>query len=161
MNNDNRNFVVKELVSLIEAGNAHASFEQSVAEVSIDLITVVPEHLPYSIWQMTEHMRIAQWDIVEFCLGSDHPLLKWPDDYWPAAGEEIGKDKWEITLESIRKDRERFIDLLKDEKNDLYHPFAHGEGQSLFREAVVIADHNSYHIGQLVLLRRLLGDWKW
>jgi len=160
MSNDNRKFIVKELIALIEGGGAHASFEKSVAGVSMDLITVVPDGLPYSIWQLTEHMRITQWDIVEFCLNADHQSPKWPDEYWPAAGEEIGKDKWEATLESLRKDRERFFDLLKDEEKDLYQPFDYGDGQSLFREALLIADHNSYHMGELIVLRRLLGDWK-
>jgi hypothetical protein len=160
MSNDNRKFVVEELITLIEEGNAHASFENAVEGISMDLINVVPDHLPYNIWQLAEHMRITQWDIVEFCLGPDHQSPKWPDEYWPAAGQDIGKDRWEATLNAIRKDRERFLDLLRDEERDLYTPFIYGDGQSLFREALLIADHNSYHTGEIIVIRRLLGNWK-
>ena len=160
MSIDNRKFIAEELISLIEKGNAHASFEDSVAGMSIDLLTTVPEGLPYSVWGLAEHMRITQWDILKFSSGPGHESPKWPDEYWPAVDEKITQEKWEATLESIRKDREEFFELLKDEKTDLYTPFAYGDGQSLFREALLIADHNSYHTGEIIILRRLLNDWK-
>jgi len=160
MNSDNRKFIVEELTRLIEKGNAHASFDDAVAGISIDLVGVVPEHLPYGVWHMAEHLRIAQWDILEFCLGQDYQPMKWPDDYWPEVGPEVSKEQWEATLSGFRKDRQRFLDLLKDESRDLYAPFEHGDGQSLFREALLIADHNAYHVGEIIVIRRLLGDWK-
>jgi len=157
---DNRDFIVEELIGLISSGNAHASFEDVVKGVSMDLLTVVPGDLPYGIWQLAEHIRITQWDIVEFCLGPDHESPKWPDEYWPAVGEKVTKVHWEATLAGIRKDRERFFDLLRDESKDLYAPFSYGDGQSIFREALLIADHNSYHCGEIIVVRRLLNDWK-
>jgi hypothetical protein len=160
MSEDNRKFIVEELVALIEKGNAHASFEDAVAGVSMDLIGVVPDRLPYGIWHMAEHLRIAQRDILEFCQGPDYQPMNWPDDYWPETGKDVSKEQWEATLAGFREDRQKFIDLLKDESRDLYAPFAHGDGQTLFREALLIADHNAYHVGEIIVIRRLLGDWK-
>jgi len=160
MSTDNRKFIADELISLIEKGNAHASFEDSVAGMSIDLLTTVPEGLPYSVWGLTEHIRITQWDILKFSSGPGHVSPKWPDEYWPPVDEKITQEKWEATLKNIRKDREEFFELLRDEKTDLYTPFPYGDGQSLFREALLIADHNSYHSGEIIILRRLLNDWK-
>ena len=160
MNRDHREFIVKELISLIEKGNAHASFEDAVEGISMDLIAAVPDRLPYGVWHMAEHLRITQWDILEFCLGPGHVSPKWPDEYWPAVGPEVAKEQWQATLSGFRKDRQRFLDLLKDESRDLYAPFEYGDGQSLFREALLLADHNSYHVGEIIVIRRLLGDWK-
>ncbi|MET1053831.1 MAG: DinB family protein [Pedobacter sp.] len=160
MSNDNRKFIVDELSALIEKGNAHASFEDAVKGISMDLIGVVPDRLPYGVWHMAEHLRITQWDILEFCLGPDHESPKWPDEYWPEVGREVSKETWDATISGFRKDRQRFLDLLKDESRDLYAPFAYGDGQSLFREALLLADHNSYHVGEIIVIRRLLGDWK-
>ena len=160
MSNESRKTIVEELTSLISKGNAHASFEDAVAGISMDLLTVVPDRLPYSIWQLAEHIRIVQWDIVEFCLHEDHQSPKWPDEYWPAAVDQIEKEQWESILNDISRDRQRFFDLLKDEKNDLYKPFPYGDGQNIFREALLIADHNAYHTGEIIIIRRLLNDWK-
>ena len=157
---DNRKIIVDELTALIEKGNAHASFEDAVAGVSLDLIAKVPEGLPYGIWHMAEHLRIAQWDILEFCLGPNHESPKWPDEYWPEVGEEVTKEQWEATVSAFKRDRASFLELLKDEKRDLFAPFEYGDGQSLFREALLLADHNSYHLGEIIVIRRLLGDWK-
>ncbi|HEY0176657.1 MAG TPA: DinB family protein [Pedobacter sp.] len=160
MNKDNRKVVVEELISLISKGNAHASFEDAVAGVSMDLLTVVPDRLPYNIWQLAEHIRIAQWDIVEFCLDPNHKSPKWPDEYWPSADSKADKKKWEATLAGISKDRERFFDLLRDERRDLYETFSYGDGQCIFREALLLADHTAYHTGEIIVIRRLLNDWK-
>jgi len=157
---ENRRFIVEELINLIGKGNAHASFEDAVADIALENIHKVPENLPYNIWQLAEHIRIAQWDILEFCKGPNHESPKWPDEYWPAADETVGTEKWEATLKAIKKDREEFFALLRDEKNDLKLPFDYGDGQTLFREALLIADHNAYHVGEIIIIRRLLKDWK-
>jgi len=156
----NRGIVVVELISLIDKGNAHASFEEAIEGVSLALLTEVPAGLPYSIWQLVEHIRITQLDIVEFCLNSNHQSPVWPDQYWPAAVEMVTKDQWENSLIQIKKDRERFFEILKDQEIDLYTPFDYGNGQSVFREALLIADHNAYHVGEIIVIRRLLKDWK-
>lgn len=160
MEKENRKTIVTELVNLISHGSAHASFEDTVKGVSMDLLTVIPENLPYSIWQLTEHIRITQWDMLEFCKGPDHQSPKWPDEYWPAANEKVSLEKWEKTLAAVRTDREAFVGLLKDENNELYTPFSYGDGQSLFHEALQLADHTSYHLGEIIVVRRLLKDWK-
>lgn len=160
MSEQNRGIIILELISLIDKGNAHASFEDAVKEIPLELLTKAPNSLPYSIWQLVEHIRITQWDIVEFCSNPDHESPKWPDEYWPAAVETVTKEEWENSLAEIKKDRERFFDLLKDQDIDLYAPFDYGDGQSLFREALLIADHNAYHVGEIIVIRRLLHNWK-
>ncbi|WP_256013082.1 DinB family protein [Desertivirga xinjiangensis] len=149
-----------ELIELMTKGNAHMSFEEAIADIPPHLRLVTPDKLPYSIWSLVEHIRITQWDIVEFCSSADHVSPKWPDEYWPAPLETLTDSAWENSIDQIISDRERFFELLKDERNNLFHPFEYGTGQHLFREATLIADHASYHIGQIILIRRLLNNWK-
>lgn len=161
MDDKNRKIIVDELVSLINKGNAHAAFEDTVENVSLDLLNKMPDGLPYSVWQMTEHIRITQWDIVEFCIDANHKSPKWPEEYWPEKEEiKITEEQWQNSLKQIAADRKRFIDLLNDPATDLYTPFPHGSGQNLLREALLIADHTSYHTGQIIVIRRLLNDWE-
>ena len=161
MEDKNRKIIVDELVSLINKGNAHAAFEDTVENVSLDLLNKMPDGLPYSVWQMTEHIRITQWDIVEFCIDANHKSPKWPEEYWPEKEEiKITEEQWQNSLKQIAADRKRFIDLLNDPATDLYTPFPHGSGQNLLREALLIADHTSYHTGQIIVIRRLLNDWE-
>lgn len=159
MSEQNRGIIVVELVSLIGKGNAHVSLEDALKGISMDLVTKVPEGLPYSIWQLVEHIRIAQWDIVEFCLDGNHKSPVWPDEYWPDAAEKVTSTQWEESLAKIEEDRERFFEILKDQERDLYLPFEYGDGQNLFREALLIADHNAYHVGEILIIRRLLKNW--
>ncbi|WP_118976846.1 DinB family protein [Taibaiella koreensis] len=156
---EQRNTLIRELVFLLEKGNAHASFEDAIAGVPAELRSVRPDTLPYSIWELAEHIRITQWDIVEFCLSDKHQSPKWPDEYWPGAKEKISDEDWEKTGQQVTKDRERFVALLQAKEADLYTPFAHGDGQNLLREALLIADHTAYHTGQILVVRRLLGCW--
>jgi hypothetical protein len=155
-----RKTLVNELIFLLEKGNAHATFEDIVSDIPLSLLTVTPENLPYNIWQLVEHIRITQWDILEFCRSAKHVSPKWPDEYWPAPIEKISKTQWEHTLSEIKRDRTQFIGLLKDESNSLTEPIAHGDGQTLLREALLIADHNAYHFGEILVLRRLLHCWE-
>ena len=157
--NDNT-ALVKELTDLILKGNAHAALEDAVADIPLKDLTVVPADLPYNIWQLTEHIRITQWDIVEFCLDPDHKSPKWPDEYWVKPTAEVTKDQWEESIEQIKADRERFLDLLQAKDTDLFTPLPQGSGQNILREALLIADHTSYHLGELIVLRRLLHNWK-
>lgn len=159
-NKKNREIVVEELIALISKGNAHVSFEEAVSGVDLELLTVVPDKLPYSIWQLIEHIRIAQWDIIEFCLSGDHESPEWPAAFWPDAVAAVKKEDFEKSLQQISEDRIRFFELLKDPSKDLYQPFTYGDGQNLFREALLIADHTAYHVGEVIIIRRLLGNWK-
>jgi hypothetical protein len=152
-------FVIKELEEVIRKGNAHASFDEAVKGIRPDLIGVVPEGLPYSLWQLIEHIRITQWDILEFSRDPDHKSPKWPDGYWPKEPAPAHPGDLKKSVEQMDADRKAFIGLLHAAGEEIYTPFAYGDGQSLFREALLIADHTSYHTGEIIILRRLLKDW--
>lgn len=152
-------FVIKELEAVIKKGNAHASFDEAVKGIKPDLIGVAPDGLPYSLWQLIDHIRITQWDILEFSRDPHHKSPKWPDDYWPKEKVPAHPGDVRKSIEQMAADREAFIGLLHDAAEEIYTPFTHGDGQSLFREALLIADHTSYHTGQIILVRRLLKNW--
>lgn len=156
-----RKKIVDELIQLIKTGNAHVPFDDAIDRLPKELRVRTPEGLPYNVWQLVEHIRIAQWDIVEFCISADHRSPAWPSGYWPAeAGNDIDDETWMASIQQIRADRQRFIDLLSDASQDLLKPLDHGTGQSLFREALLIADHAAYHTGQIIAVRRLLDNWE-
>jgi uncharacterized damage-inducible protein DinB len=155
---DQHKTLITELIKLLEGGTAHASFDDAIEGLSPELRGAVPDQLPYSIWQLVEHIRIAQWDMLEFSKGEKHVSPPWPDGYWVAETEPEDEEKWEKSTQQISDDRDEFIALLKSE--DIYKTIAHGDGQSLLREALQIADHNAYHTAQIILIRRLLGDWE-
>lgn len=147
------------LIELLNGGKAHVTFDQVIADFPLDRIGVRPEGLGHSAWELLEHMRIAQNDILEFSRSADYVSPKWPEGYWPDSPNPQNKDQWQASVKSFRQDLAAFEDLLKDPKSDLYRPFPWGDGQNLLREALLIADHNSYHLGQLLLVRRVLGAW--
>jgi len=153
----------QQLKALLDGGQAHATFDQAVKDMPAKLQGAVPHGLPYSAWQLLEHLRLAQRDILDFSRNDDgsYRELKWPDDYWPKKPEPPNADAWQKSIDQIRKDRTAFEALLDsvDDPN-LIRPFPWGDGQNLLREALLIADHEAYHVGELVLLRRLLGAWK-
>jgi len=150
-------FLRSELDRLLAGKGAHADFETAVADFPEELRTVKPEGAPHSAWDLLEHLRIAQRDMLEYCRNPKHVSPEWPAGYWPAASSPVG---WEQSVKDFRKDLGEMRKLVADPKSDLFAPFAHGEGQTLLREALQLADHNAYHIGELVFLRRLLGAWK-
>ena len=152
--------IVKQLKDLLLAGNAHVSLNNAFKDVPEKIRGMVPDKLPYSIWQLAEHIRIAQRDILEFSRNPRHISPKWPEGYWPKENAPKDDAAWKNCIVQIKKDREAFIELLEDIEVDLYKPFPHGEGQNLLREALLIADHNSYHVGEIIAIRRMLGDWK-
>ena len=160
MNTGNTKEVIKQLKDLLLAGNAHVSLNNAFKDVPENIRGIVPDKLPYSIWQLAEHIRIAQWDILEFSHNPRHVSPKWPEGYWPKETAPKDEEAWKNCIIRIKKDREAFIALLEDPEVDLYKPFAHGDGQNLLREALLIADHNSFHVGEVIAIRRLLGDWK-
>ncbi|GAB2693691.1 DinB family protein [Mucilaginibacter koreensis] len=155
---DNEQFLIDELIKLLEGGGAHATLDDALSGIPDTAIGQRPYHLPYSIWQLAEHIRIAQWDMLEFCKDANHKSPKWPDDYWPKEAEPADQSAFAKTVAQIGKDREEFIALLKS--GDLYHKLPHGEGQTLLREALQMADHNAYHTAEIIVIRRLLNCWK-
>lgn len=155
---DQHKILIAELIKLLEGGTAHASFDDAIVGLAPELRGVVPDQLPYSVWQLIEHIRIAQWDMLEFSKSEKHISPAWPDGYWVEETAPADEETWEKSLQKISDDRDEFIDLLKNE--DIYKALPHGDGQSILREALQIADHNAYHTGQIILVRRLLGDWE-
>ena len=159
MDQQTREALVAQLTQLLTAGNAHATFEQAVADLPAPLRNQAVPDVPYTIWHLVEHVRIAQWDIVEFCLDPAHESPKWPEGYWPDKSLAVDEAGWQAALAQIQHDRQRFIALLENPTTDLFQPLPHGDGQNLLREALLIADHTSYHTGEIVLVRRLLHAW--
>jgi len=151
--------VREQLVAVLRGGNAHATLDQAVEDFPTKLRGVKPEGAPHSPWQLLEHMRIAQWDILEFSRNPKHVSPAWPEGYWPKTEKPPTADAWTKSVASFKKDLKAMQKLVEDPKTDLYARLPHGTGQSILREALLVADHNAYHIGQLVLLRRLLGAW--
>jgi DinB superfamily len=150
-----------QLVALLDGGQAHATFEDAVADFPVKLRGVVPDGLPYSAWQIVEHIRIAQKDILDFSApptGGYH-AMKWPEAYWPKDAAPASAEAWDRSVAAVQADREKFKALILKPGADLAKPFLWGTGQNLLREALLIADHNAYHVGELIVLRRLLGAW--
>lgn len=153
----------KQLKSLLDGGQAHATFDEAVKDFPVKLRGVVQEGLPYSGWQILEHIRLAQRDILEFSSNTDgsYKGKKWPEEYWPKAAAPESEEAWEQSIAQVRKDREAFEKLLMaGDDAELVKPFAWGDGQNLLRQALLIADHDAYHVGEMVIVRRLLGAWK-
>jgi hypothetical protein len=151
----------KQLIDLLHGGQAHATFDDAVKDLPAKLRGTVPPNLPYSAWQLLEHLRISQRDILNFSApptGGYHPI-QWPEDYWPKSPEPSTPHAWDQSIATIHSDLKHFIALIEDPKADLYKPFRWGDGQNLLREALLVADHAAYHLGELIVLRRLLGAW--
>jgi len=152
------NILRKQLIEILDNSNAHANLESALEGLPANLRGQSVHNLPYTIWSILKHIEIAQDDIVDFSTNSDYKSKSWPDDYWPESTAPRDAMEWDDTFQKIKSDRKRMIELIQKGEY-LYVPFKHGNGQNLLREILLIADHNAYHIGQLVVLRRLLGDW--
>jgi hypothetical protein len=145
---------------LLDGGNAHLDFDSAVGGLPARFYGAKPPNVPHSPWRLVEHMRIAQWDILEFCRNPKHVSPGWPDGYWPTHDAPPDERAWNRSLKDFRADLAAMRDLVSDPRADLLKPLPHGEGQTLLREALLVADHNAYHVGQLVVVRRALGAWK-
>jgi DinB superfamily len=150
----------EQLQKVLSWDEAHADWKTSVDGLSKSERGLRPPGAPHSAWELLEHMRIAQWDILNFCLDPKHVSPAWPSGYWPKTPNPPSDAAWKQSVESFLKDNEAMGNLVMDSKQDLLAPIAHGSGQTIFRQVLLLADHNSYHLGQFVLVRRLLGDWK-
>ena len=153
--------LVVQLVSLLDGGQAHATFEQAVDKFPAELRGTVPQHLPYSAWQLLEHMRIALNDILLFSANYDgsYKSPKWPDGYWTEAAAPPSDAAWANSIHQVHADLLEFKKLLQSGQADIFAAFPWGDGQNLLREALLIADHNAYHVGEMIVLRRLFGAW--
>jgi hypothetical protein len=150
----------KELDRLLSGQGAHADFDTAVTDFPAELRGVKPEGAAHSAWQVLEHLRIAQWDMLEFSRDAKHVSPEWPEGYWPKNAAPDSADAWDKSVTAFHRDLAAMRKLVADPKSDLFTPFAHGDGQTLLREAIQMADHNAYHVGELILLRRMLGSWK-
>jgi hypothetical protein len=149
------------LVALLDGGQAHATFAEAVADFPVELRGVVPKGAAHSAWQVVEHIRIAQRDILDFSAPptGGYQAMEWPADYWPKEAKPAAV-AWEQSVAAVKADCDKFKALIVKPGTDLAKPFRWGTGQNLMREALLIADHNAYHVGELIVLRRLLGAWK-
>lgn len=155
--NEADRLVRKQLAAMISGGHAHITFEDAVHGFPLDRIGERPPEMPHSAWELLEHLRIAQHDIVEFSRSGEHQSPKWPEGYWPAAPAPGDPAEWDHSVRNFLKDRARFEEMLSDPARDLLAAFPWGDGQTLLREALLIMDHNSYHLGQLMLVKKLLA----
>src|SRR5487761_333246 len=148
-----------ELARLLSGQGAHADFEAAVKDFPTNLRGAKPAGAPHTAWELLEHLRIAQWDILEFSRDAKHVSPQFPEGYWPVSEAPPSADAWDKSVAAVERDLGEMKKLVSNPETDLFAPIAHGKGQTILREALLIADHNAYHLGQMVLLRRLLGAW--
>ena len=150
----------QHLLELLNGGHAHAEFDTAVRNLPAALRGKRPNGAEHSPWEILEHLRIAQGDILEFSRDPGHQSPAWPSGYWPATPEPPDDKAWDKSVRAFRRDLKAMSDLVQNPATDLFARIPHGNGQTILREALLIADHNAYHLGELVLLRRLLGAWR-
>jgi len=148
-----------QLARALDWEDAHAGFQTAVRGWPVALRGKVPRGAEHSAWQELEHLRLAQRDIYEFCVDSRYRARKWPDDYWPRLAAPPSAGAWTSSVAAFKRDLKAVRRLALDPRTPLFEPIAHGDGQTILRELLLVIDHNAYHVGQLVLLRRMLGAW--
>jgi hypothetical protein len=146
----------EHLLYLLKDGGAHMDFDSAIKDLPAHLRGKRPEGGKHSPWELLEHMRIAQWDILEFIRNSDHKSPEFPDGYWPKNPAPPDEKAWDKAVKAFRADHKAIVELTADKSTDLFAKIPHGDGQTVLREILLIADHNAYHLGQLVLVRNLL-----
>lgn len=150
----------EHLIQLLTGSHAHADFNAAVKDMPVELQGKRPKGADHSPWELLEHLRIAQWDILEYSRNAKHQSPEWPGGYWPSTAVPPDEHAWEKSVRAFRRDLKALCDLVADPATDLYAKIPHGDGQTILREALLTADHNAYHLGQLILARKLLGAWK-
>jgi hypothetical protein len=150
----------QHLLELLNGGHAHADFDTAVRNLPLALRGKRPKGSEHSPWEILEHLRIAQGDILEFARDPGHQSPDWPSGYWPATPAPPDEKSWDKSMRAFRRDLKAMGDLVRNPATDLFARIPHGNGQTVLREALLVADHNAYHLGELVLLRRLLGAWR-
>jgi hypothetical protein len=150
----------EHLLELLKGGHAHATFDDAIKNLPAKLQGAKPENFPHSPWTLLEHLRIAQHDILEFSRNEKHKSPKWPEGYWPKEAAPPNAAAWDKSVQQFRSDLEAMKDLVADSKTDLFAKLPWGDGQTILREAMLVADHNAYHVAQIVDVRRLLDAWR-
>ncbi|HET9178835.1 MAG TPA: DinB family protein [Terriglobia bacterium] len=149
----------EHVLYLLRGGGAHIDFHTAMARLPAKLRGARPPRIPYTPWRLLEHMRIAQWDILEFSRNPRHVSPDFPRGYWPASDGPPNAAAWANSVKSFRRDLKEMQNLVSNPRTDLYAAIPHGDGQTILREALLVADHNAYHLGEFVVVRRLLGAW--
>ncbi len=150
----------RQLIAQLEEKRAHLMFEEAVADFPMDKINVRPPNVNYTPWHLLEHLRICQWDILDYMRNAHYKYVKWPDDYWPASDSEADEAAWNASIESFRRDLQAIKNIINNPETDLYAQIPHGEpGHTILREILVVASHNAYHIGELAVLRQVMDAW--
>ena len=148
------------LLELLRGGSAHLDLDKAIGGLAPDLRGKKAPRLPHTVWQLLEHLRIAQWDILEFSRNKAHVSPDWPSGYWPETEAPPDDTAWSRSVETLRRELQEMQDLVADPKTDLYAKIPWGDGQTILREALLVADHNAYHLGQIVSVRQALGAWE-
>jgi hypothetical protein len=150
----------QQVVNLLTSKEAHADFEAATKDLPVNLRGQRPKGAEHSPWEILEHLRIAQWDILEFSVNPKHKSPEFPAGYWPKSPAPANEGEWDKSVKGFIKDLNALCELVNSESTDLFAKIPHGDGQTILRQALLTADHNAYHIGQMVLVRRLLGAWQ-
>ena len=148
------------LRELLRGGSAHLDLDKAIGGLAPELRGKKAPGLPHTVWQLLEHLRIAQWDILEFSHNKNHVSPDWPAEYWPKTEAPPDDAAWDRSVETLRRELQEMQDLVADPKTDLYAKIPWGDGQTILREALLVADHNAYHLGQIVSVRQALGAWE-
>ena len=150
----------EHLVNVLSGRGAHVDWKESFAGIPPKMRGVRPSGLPHSLWELLEHLRIAQWDILEFSRDAKHVSPAWPESCWPDQEAPPDAKAWDKSLKEFERDLDSMKKLVASPRTDLFKKIPHGTGQTILREALLVADHNAYHLGQVLVVRRLLGIWK-
>ncbi|HKT12070.1 MAG TPA: DinB family protein [Candidatus Angelobacter sp.] len=146
----------QHVINLLTKAEAHLDVRSELKDFPVELRGRKPPGAPHTPWQLLEHMRIAQWDILEFTLNAKHTSPKWPEEYWPGTGVPPDSKAWDNSVKQFLADLESLCNMVNDPRYELTAAIPHGDGQTYLREALLVADHNAYHLGQLVIVRRIL-----
>jgi hypothetical protein len=157
MNSDE--VVRKQLLSLLRSENAHMGLKQAVADFPMERINEKPPNVPYTPWHLLEHIRITQWDILEFIRKPDHVSPEWPAGYWPPHDREARPQEWQRTIEQFQADLAALEEIVADPDTDLYATMPQGSKYTILREILTVADHTAYHTGEFGILRQVMGTW--
>ena len=149
----------EHILYLLRGGGAHIHFDDAIKGLAVELRGKRPKGAAHSPWEILEHMRLAQWDILEFSRDPQHASPKWPEGYWPEKPAPPNATAWSRSVRAFREGLEEMCALIESPETDLFMPIPHGTGQTILREALLLADHNAYHLGQMIAVRRLLGAW--
>lgn len=149
----------QRLLELLKGGNAHMTFDEAVKDFPESEMNTKFPNGTYSSWGLLEHIRRTQWDILDFIRNPEYKEKEWPDDYWPEKGKKATRKDWDETIRKFKADSKKLEEIIKNRKTDLYSKIPHGTGQNILREILLVADHNAYHIGELGIMRQVMGTW--